>query len=243
MLKPETRLLRAISTTAEGSKGLSRVTDEIKRALTSDETRELTVSVADLTIEEILDDELLGKIPVLSWIVQAKKTYTSISDRLFLGKVAAFVVQISDGRAARNGKFGRELATNPKAAQRFSETMQFLLSRLDATQKAAVVGQLCRRLLAGAIELPQFRRLCHIVDTMFIDDLLEHGRALRSISNCSLDDYYRMLERYNGLAIVTPTGKCWNSTTREHEECFNANLTDDGIQLHEAVFCMLNTEG
>ena len=218
---------------------------EIKEAIFSNSgAMDFAGSVADLTFDELLKDDFLGKLPIVSWIIQSKRVYNSISDRLFLGKMAAFLIQISKTPPSRENAFTHQLSTDTKLAQRFSETILFLLSKLDATQKAAVVAVLCKQLIAGHIKLPQFRRLCHIVDTMFVDDLLEHGRAHKSAGGVPMDDddEFRTLQRY-GLAEITKADlQIWNEKTKEMDQCYNARYNDDGEELYYAVSEVLQSE-
>ena len=210
---------------------------EIKEALlSSSDATDFAGSVADLTLDELLNDDFLGKLPIVSWIIQGKRVYSSISDRLFLGKMAAFLIQLSKSQPSKESAFGQQMLADAKSAQRFSETILFLLSKLDATQKAAMVAELCKLLNQGRIEIPQFRRLCHTIDTMFVDNLLEHGRAHKSIAGATLDEEFKMLERYGLVQITEADIQVQNATTGKMEQCYNARYTDDGERLHEAVW-------
>jgi hypothetical protein len=217
---------------------------EIEEALlSSDDATDFAGSVADLTLDELLNDDFLGKLPIVSWIIQGKRVYSSISDRLFLGKIAAFLIQLSKSPSSKESAFGQQMLTDAKSAQRFSETILFLLSKLDATQKAAVVAELCKMLIEGRMEIPQFRRLCHTIDTIFVDDLLEHGRAHKTACSVPIDekDGFRTLQRY-GLAEITKTeSQIWNAKTQEMDQCYNARYTDDGEQLHYATWEVLQS--
>jgi hypothetical protein len=215
---------------------------EIKDALlSSSDATDFAGSVADLTLDELLNEEFLGKLPLVSWIIQGKRVYGSISDRLFLGKMAAFLIQISKSPSPNESAFGQQLLANPKSAQRFSETILFLLSKLDATQKAAVVAELCKYLIQGRIEVPQFRRLCHVVDTMFVDDLLEHGRAHKTVSVCPIepDEEFWVLERFGLMKITEADAKIWNAKTNKMDQCYSGHYTNDGEHLHYAVWTVL----
>ena len=215
---------------------------EIKEALlSSSDATDFAGSVADLTLDELLNEEFLGKFPIVSWIIQGKRVYSSISDRLFLGKMAAFLIQISKSPSSNESTFGQQLLANPKSAQRFSETILFLLSKLDATQKAAVVAELCKYLIQGRIEVPQFRRLCHVVDTMFVDDLLEHGRAHKTVSVCPIDpdEEFWVLQRFGLMKITEADAKIWNEKTKKMDQCYSGHYTEDGENMHNAVWSVL----
>ena len=218
---------------------------EIREALVSSgDATDFAGSVADLTLDELLNDDFLGKLPIVGWIIQGKRVYSSISDHLFLGKMAAFLIQFSKSTSSKESVFGQQLLTDAKTAKRFSETILFLLSKLDATQKAAVVAELCKLLINGRIELPQFRRLCYVIDTMFVDDLLEHGRAHKSILNTTIDgdEEFRTLERH-GLMKITETGSSvFRAETNKAEPCYDGKYTNDGERLHEAVHDVLSKD-
>jgi hypothetical protein len=240
--KPSTETNEIITLPKMESRDLVK---EIKEALlSSSDATDFAGSVADLTLDELLNDDFLGKLPIVSWIIQGKRVYSSISDRLFLGKMAAFLIQLSKSPSSKESAFGQHMLTDAKSAKRFSETILFLLSKLDATQKAAVVAELCKMLIEGRMEIPQFRRLCHTIDTIFVDDLLEHGRAYKSIGNTTIDDddEFRTLERY-GLAKITMTdSQIWREATKKMEQCYNGQYTEDGKRLHDAVFMVLRKD-
>jgi hypothetical protein len=216
---------------------------EIKEALVSScDAIDFAGSVADLTLDELLSDELLGKIPIVSWIIQGKRVFNSITDRLFFGKMSAFLVQLSKSATARDSLFGQQLLTDPKLAQRFSETILFLLSKLDATQKAAMVAELCKFLFQGRIEIPQFRRLYHVIDSMFVDDLIEHGREHKTVCNAPIDanEEFWNLERYGLMKITKTETHFLNVKTQSIDPCYNGQYTGDGEHLHFTVWKVLS---
>ena len=78
--------------------------------LKNDESlKDLTVSIGELGVDELIDDNFLAQFPILEWIVKAKRVFTSVSDHLFLAKTAALYVQILNGNKLTGNFFGKSL--------------------------------------------------------------------------------------------------------------------------------------
>ena len=203
--------------------------------LKNDESlKDLTVSIGELGVDELIDDNFLAQFPILEWIVKAKRVFTSVSDHLFLAKTAALYVQILNGNKL-SGNFFDEIVSNSKKKARFSESLLFLIDRADSIQKTSVLGTLTNDLLSGSIEEKIYKKLCYVVQASFIDDVLWFGSSYKSVSNCLSVERYEKFSRFDLCRISEGKVWVWNKEQQRKDQCYNVTNTRLGNCLVSAV--------
>jgi len=208
---------------------LEQLGSEIAIAINQSEgSLALTESVGEMLIDELLDDDFLESIPVISWIINAKKLYTSISDRVYLSKVSAVLAEMQTRPI--DLKSGTIVTwKNPEDFRKFADTLVHQIDQLDGAKKAAIQGTLVRHLLAGRIDFAQYRAASYGLQNLFIDEIPLGETKLANYEAYPDERIPRTLERAN-LGYVTSR----DGPTDETSEYF-AKLDESGQVLAEAI--------
>ncbi len=129
-------------------------------------------NVAELTLDNILENDELKQIPVFGTLVKVVKLGSSIRDRLFARKLLTFLREVSSTPHAKRTAFVNKLSSKGNK-HRSGEAILLLLERLDDMTKPAIVGKIVCSAILGEIDDETFLRLTAIVDRCYITDLLQ----------------------------------------------------------------------
>jgi len=115
--------------------------------------------VAKLALDAELHSELLKEIPFFSWLIKIGAIGASIRDRIFIKKVAMFLLEGSRLSSEERNSFAKRLATEPDLEQRTGETALFLLEKVTSPYKARLMGYALRRFAQGHIDEVTLNRI------------------------------------------------------------------------------------
>lgn len=129
----------------------------------------LLKEISELGIEEIVNNELIKKIPVVNVILGFSKGIKEISDVFFLKKLFKFLSEVDLIPLYKRVEFLSENFSK----RDFEEKLLFLLSKLDDLDKPKIIGKLFRAMVYKKITEADFFRLSGIIDRIFFKDLIE----------------------------------------------------------------------
>lgn len=172
----------------------------IIKGVCNSEAKGVTVELAEVALDSLLDDGVLKEIPGFNLIIACRKTWTSIHDQLFLRKVAGFIQASPQFIEAEKEAFAREHLDDPKKAQRLGDVIVLILDRLDDLEKPFMFAKAFAALVRGKIATECFRRLAAAIDIGFIEDL----KALAYPQSRAADSLFIYLPNLvrTGLAII-----------------------------------------
>jgi hypothetical protein len=147
--------------------------------------KDITADVSEFALDAELGEGILEKIPVFGLLVKGYGVVTTIRDRLFLKKVAQFLLGGSEVIEDEKGQFREKLDSDPSFCRKVGETLVLLLDRQEDFDKAFILGKVFRGCLKDIIEYDTFLRLAAAIDKAFIGDLR------------NLESYYSKINAYN----------------------------------------------
>ena len=136
---------------------------------------DLAVQLGEIGLDALMDEGILKQIPVLKSIIACKKTWEAIHDRLFLRKVAGFILACPDFSEAEREQFANQHLSDANAAKRLGDGIVLILDKLDDLEKPQMIAKIFAALVRGKISLDVFRRLAAAIDIGFMDDLKLFG--------------------------------------------------------------------
>ena len=148
------------------------IMDSVARA----ELTEIAVDFAELTIDALLDDELLQAIPIVGTVARLYRSSVSIRDRLFLRKVLGFLKEFDDIPKEDRERFVEELDASEGTRAKAGAALMLLLDRLDDVDKPQLIGRLYRAKLEQRLSFEELRRFCMIVERSHLPDIVKLSR-------------------------------------------------------------------
>jgi hypothetical protein len=134
-------------------------------------TASLTTDVASAVWEAALDENVLGKVPVVSVVLAVRQGAAAISDRLYAAKVARFLVGVESLSASERARVVDELAGTEAKRERLGELLLDKLDRADPLHKPKMLADLFVAVGRRKIPASDFDRLSDMVLSVFLGDL------------------------------------------------------------------------
>lgn len=151
------------------------VGDSILKGACNPKATDLAVQLGEIGIDSLMDEGVLKQIPFLKTIIACKQTWEAIHDRLFLRKVAGFILACPDFTEAEREQFAKQHLDDAKSAKRLGDGIVLILDRLDDLEKPQMIARAFAALVRGKISLQDFRRIAAAIDIGFLDDLKLFG--------------------------------------------------------------------
>lgn len=145
--------------------------------------------------------EVAGLIPGVGTALDLAKSYRSVSDAIFVRKIARFMEQFSempsDTRKAFFAKFQSD-----EELERFGETVLLLLDKSDEIEKPAVIGRLFKAAALNFISLEDAKRISAAVNRAYFIDL----STLAQFEDELLSPTPEVSTTLNALGLLIVTG-------------------------------------
>ena len=135
------------------------------------EAKDLAANLGEFEIDAFLDDGLLKEIPVIKSLIAFWKAGMSIKDRLFLRKVASFIIGCPGFTEAQVEQFVIDHWHDKKRAAQLGAVIVVILDKLDDLEKPVMLAKVFAAFVRKHISYDAFRRLAAGIDNSSIGDL------------------------------------------------------------------------
>lgn len=205
--------------------------------LKSDQIKEITKDLTEVTIDAFFNDGILKDIPIVGTFFNLYNLSQNISNSFFTKKILKFLFELSSISNKERLNFIEQL-DNENESAKIGEKILIIINKLDDVDKANILGKLFKLTIEGKIEMQTFMRLSIMVDRVYLEDLkvlrdneyienidndIKHNLSQVGILNQTIKDN-RDHEEY----VYKNTGK------REfHPPKFEYKISDYGIILKE----------
>lgn len=138
--------------------------------LCSSKLTDLSVDLAEITLDAIINNEVLKSIPVVKSLLAIIETTQNISNYLFLKKIVVFLSNIKKVSARKRKEMINKIDSSKEYKVKVGETLLNLLDKCDSTEKAAYLGTWFAAFLKGKISYGLFLNGAHIINNVFLHD-------------------------------------------------------------------------
>jgi len=168
------------------------------------ELPEILEDIAELGLDNALQDGLAKDIPIVNWIVGLGKTVIAVRDYFLIKKILRFFQGLDEVTQKERAEFLGRIEDDEKYGQRVGETIVMLLDRYDHLDKAYLMSKLFCAYGRQQIDFNEFLRISSSIDRAFIRDLndllayfadeeiqdAEVKRAKRNLYTSDFSDFY-----------------------------------------------------
>lgn len=155
---------------------------------------EITSDLLELGIEELAQNEVVTKLPVVGSIVAFGKTAVTVRDWIFVKNILAFLRGLNMIDAKKRQQWASKLADD-RFRTRVGEEVLSIIDRLKDNSKNLLAGKLFAAYINGHIDYAGFLRICEKLDRLFTSDL----HAFKTETEPSEDDR----ERYHAIGLFS----------------------------------------
>jgi hypothetical protein len=132
----------------------------------------------DSILNEVVQEKVLGEVPILKTILAVSKTWNGISNYLFAKKLLTFLFELADVSAKEKEELLAKLDSPKK--QEITDQLLIVLDKHDRLIKSTIQGRLFKGMIRGYLSKKDYFSLTHIVssiDTESFDPLATFYKA------------------------------------------------------------------
>lgn len=144
---------------------------------------DVSVEASDIALDLLLKDGLFKDIPVIGWLFKSGSAIKSITERLFLKKVALFLYGVGKASLRERKIFKNKLSNDPKYKIKVGENILLLIDRHDRLEKSYMLGQLMSKVITGECTFDLFLRIATALDHSTIEDIKDLYTHTKNIDN------------------------------------------------------------
>lgn len=194
--------------------------------------------IVELGIDSLLDDGLFKDIPIVSMLVDVKKTYQNIHDRNLLKQTLAFIKQFNSGTINKEklDKYKEMLDSDSKKAEKELGRVLIILNSTIDIEKSQMLANLYKSYINEKINWNQFCEFSEIIKMLFLSDF----NVIRLICNKQILDTTKIeiypIDRLSSLGLVnTAMMSIVISSNANSRSDKYVNLTTIGKKFYECV--------
>jgi hypothetical protein len=143
---------------------------------------ELSADIAEFTLDQLLDDNLLKEIPWVGWIFRAKAAYSSISDRILLAKIVRSLLELHLHAEHQRTALLRRLEDNTDERKRVGQHLLIALEKVDDLDKPGIIAQCFSYYLQGLLSYCEFSQLADAITKCHSSDFAWFYKAFPRIN-------------------------------------------------------------
>ncbi|AZA83772.1 hypothetical protein C1637_13970 [Chryseobacterium lactis] len=182
------------------------------------ETFGLISDFGEMTLDSIIDNNVIKEIPIIGTIAKALSIGISINDKLFIKKLYYFLMELENVDRHIILREIQYIDDSPKYKQKVGEKLLEIITRIDSDEKPKIIGKLFKNFISKNIKYYDFLKLSNIVEKALYYDLI-------LLKECKNNNFYIDLdeELYNlGLIDIKKMG---NFDSTEIEDAEYDNIT------------------
>lgn len=136
-------------------------------SITLDKAKGILADLGEILLDDDLKEEVLEQLPILKY----RKIYKSIRDAIFFNKFCKFLESLSEVPIDKRKEFASSLSVDEE--QKYGNYLVSYIERLDDEAKPEMAGRIFSAFVLGRISREEMLRFNHILERLFILDILE----------------------------------------------------------------------
>jgi hypothetical protein len=188
---------------------------------------DIAVEASDIVLDVGLDDGILKEVPVFGWLIKAYSTYHSITDRIFLKKLALFLSGVSHASEEERKNFKSKLNSEPAFRKKVGENLLLLIDRHERLEKSHILGKVFSKVIEGKCSNQLFLKIAAALDHTSIEDLEELQENSKNLTK--LDESVQQSLYKSNLLDMEMEGISLDETLVEISPSYKLNIIGEKL--------------
>jgi len=150
---------------------LSKLSNSLEETLKNSDLQNVTIGLAEVVLDNLLNDEIAKDIPIINTILGLWKTSIEIKDRLFLKKIIYFISGLSNTPINKRKQMVDEINNSGQYRTRVGEKLLYIIDKCEDHEKSQIIARLFAAFIEQKLRYKEFLRSASIVDRTMIEDL------------------------------------------------------------------------
>ena len=167
------------------------IDDSLLKTISDNGANDIISEMSEVTLDSIIQNDLIDKIPIISTLRSVYKISHSISDYLFIQKLLKFLYELRSLSEQEKIEMKLKMESNNKYQNKIGEKLLEIVNKIDDSDKTVTIAKIFKSYINGDIEIHEFMKFCQIVNKSYLPDLMKltnfaRGQSLRSEYSGSL---------------------------------------------------------
>lgn len=127
---------------------------------------------AETSLDAFITNETIKDVPIIGTISKLLNIGNTINDRIFTKKLIHFLTELKGLDQDLILKEIQYIDDSKEYTQKVGEKLLEIITRIDSDEKPNIIGRLFKNFLLKNIEYNEFLKLSHLVENIFILELL-----------------------------------------------------------------------
>lgn len=134
--------------------------------------KDLSADLGEVALDSFIQNDVVKDIPIIGSLLKLYRTSLGIKEYLFAKKVYKFLFELQDIPLETRQDFVNKIEAEDNT-HKVGESLIILLDKLDDMSKPGMVGKAFKALLLDEINYYTYKRIAHIINSAFIEDLID----------------------------------------------------------------------
>ncbi len=144
----------------------NNIQDSFNSTLIDPNLQNLSINLAEVGIDSILNDGLLKEIPIVSTISNLLKIGANIHDRLFLEKVLSFLSQLKDVSADKRKKVIEDIDNSKKFRIKVGKKLLYIIDTCEDYEMTELVSIVFKAYIEEKITYNEFLKTASVLQNI-----------------------------------------------------------------------------
>lgn len=149
----------------------SKIQSSFNKSLVGSALPDAAIDISETSIDALIDNKLLGEIPIVKTIVGLVQTGANIQDRLFLKKILSFLKNINNIPVEERRRVIDDINSSKKISVSVGEKLLYIIDSCDDHTHAENVAKLFSSMFEGKITYKQYLNAAQITARISQHDL------------------------------------------------------------------------
>ncbi|HED36968.1 MAG TPA: hypothetical protein ENI76_01780 [Ignavibacteria bacterium] len=121
---------------------LNELTSSLDKTLKNSDLHNVSVGLAEVVIDRLIDDGVTKDIPIIGTIVGVGKVALGIREGLFLKKIIYFITELKDIPASKRRKMVDEIDSSLRYRIKVGEKLLYIIEKCEDHEKSKIIARL-----------------------------------------------------------------------------------------------------
>jgi hypothetical protein len=178
---------------------------ELPKLISNEEYVDGALELINTLLEDV-SSEIADAIPVAKSLRTLYKAGRSIRDRIFLRKLAKFLIKLPEISQSERNKYTEKIVSSEGEREKLGATLTILLDRFDDLKKPELLAYIFDAFIKEEINFETFQKMGSAIDKCFVSDLhlLEELDSPKELHSATASSFY--MSGLTEIASVLPSG-------------------------------------
>lgn len=205
---------------------LKSAANELIRSVGSSELTEIAAEAGDIALDAVVGSGALEQVPMLGWLLKARRATISIRDQIFFKKVCRFLAPVARVSEHERHTFIHRMQSDPPFAHKVGEAFLLWLDRLNSMDKVPYLTRVFHAFILNEIDFDQAAYFADVIDRGYLPYLMRLAPSAGVSPQLRVPEDSALITHFVSLGLMQFEAS-WEPVERQ----FRRDVAPQNVQL------------